>query len=310
MVKRVNYDEFGMLHENAEEFALAFEKPPSVRRVSVDVADGRSVSALIWQEGEPQLVLLHGGRQNAHTWDTVALAINRPLVAIDLPGHGHSDGIGALREGQLLAEGMAVDVAEVIRQLAPRSAVVVGMSLGGLTAISLADNAPELVRKVVLVDVLPGIKSGRAKHIRDFVNGPSHFESLDEMLKRTAKFNPTRTLSSLRRGILHNAEQQADGTWIWRWARHLPTGSTANESNESNEILFAQLWAPISSIVAPILLVRGMKPDSVLDEEDEAEFRKRLPSAKVTRVEQAGHSIQGDAPLELAQLIEKFVFGD
>ena len=27
---------------------------------------------------------------NAHTWDTVALALDRPLVAFDLPGHGHS----------------------------------------------------------------------------------------------------------------------------------------------------------------------------------------------------------------------------
>ena len=35
-------------------------------------------------------MLLHGGGQNAHTWDTVALALGRPLIAIDLPGHGHS----------------------------------------------------------------------------------------------------------------------------------------------------------------------------------------------------------------------------
>ena len=39
----------------------------------------------------PNSVLLHGGGQNAHTWDTVALALDRPLLAVDLPGHGHSD---------------------------------------------------------------------------------------------------------------------------------------------------------------------------------------------------------------------------
>ena len=148
------------------------------------------------------------------------MALDRPLVAIDLPGHGHSDGPGDRPEGQLDVSGNAVDVAAAIRQLAPAAQAVVGMSLGGLTAIALAAEAPELVRKIVLVDVLPGIKAQRAKHITDFVNGPPSFASLDELLERTARFNPARSRSSLRRGILHNAEQQPDGTWVWRWARH------------------------------------------------------------------------------------------
>ena len=62
----------------------------SVRREFVDVAPDRTLSALVWGTDDPQLVLLHGGAQNAHTWDTVALALGRPLVAIDLPGHGYS----------------------------------------------------------------------------------------------------------------------------------------------------------------------------------------------------------------------------
>jgi esterase len=52
---------------------------------------GQTVSALVWGEHPPELVLLHGGGQNAHTWDTVALILGRPLLAVDLPGHGHSD---------------------------------------------------------------------------------------------------------------------------------------------------------------------------------------------------------------------------
>jgi pimeloyl-ACP methyl ester carboxylesterase len=51
-----------------------------------------------------------------------------------------------------------------------------------------------------------------------------------------------------------------------------------------------------------------MRPDSVLGDEDEAELRRRLPSARVVHVAGAGHSLQGDAPLELAALIEEFVF--
>ncbi len=36
------------------------------------------------------MVFLHGGGQNAHTWDTVILGLGVPALAIDLPGHGRS----------------------------------------------------------------------------------------------------------------------------------------------------------------------------------------------------------------------------
>ena len=85
------YEEFGLLHENAAEVGLALPDDLAVRRTHVEVAPGRRVSAIVWGADDPEVVLLHGGAQNAHTWDTVALALGRPVVAIDLPGHGHSD---------------------------------------------------------------------------------------------------------------------------------------------------------------------------------------------------------------------------
>jgi pimeloyl-ACP methyl ester carboxylesterase len=330
---RVDYDEFGLFHENAEEYGMPFDRPPTVRRVFADVdpvnslasgasaspaSRGRRLSALVWQDRDPELVLLHGGSQNAHTWDTVAMALGRPLLAIDLPGHGHSDGPGDRPQGQLDVSGNAVDVAAAIRQLAPAAKAVIGMSLGGLTAIALSAEAPELVSKLVLVDVLPGIKAQRAQHITDFVTGPASFASLDELLERTTQFNPARSRSSLRRGILHNAEQQPDGTWVWRWARHrrpaTPAGPAPDASAPATSVpatgtRYGQLWEALSSITVPLLLARGMRPDSVLDDDDERELLRRLPSAQVVHVEEAGHSLQGDAPLDLAAIIEDFVFG-
>ena len=89
-------------------------------------------------------MLIHGGAQNAHTWDTVALALGRPLLAPDLPGHGHSDspapGVGTAPSAN------AADLAPVVERWAPDAALVVGMSLGGLTAIALAAARPDLVR--------------------------------------------------------------------------------------------------------------------------------------------------------------------
>src|SRR5271157_3270895 len=140
-MERVAYDEFGLFHENAEEFGLPYDGAPVVRRESVDLGDGRHLSALVWGTAPPELVLLHGGSQNAHTWDTVALALGRPLLAVDLPGHGHSDG-GP--EGSVSAGSNGRDLATVVAELAPDARGVVGMSLGGMSSIALAAHAPEL----------------------------------------------------------------------------------------------------------------------------------------------------------------------
>ncbi|MGD9797981.1 MAG: alpha/beta fold hydrolase [Acidimicrobiia bacterium] len=310
---RVAYDEFGLFHENAAEYGLPYDGPPIVRRVETEVAPGRNLSALVWGEGPPELVFLHGGSQNAHTWDTVAMALRpTPLVAIDLPGHGHSDGPGERQLGDGGPTGAAEDVAVVVRALAPEAKGVIGMSFGGLTTIALTELAPELVRKVVLVDILPGIKAEHAAHIGAFVNGPATFPSFQELLDRTKQFNPLRRESSLRRGILHNALQLEDGSWVWRhsrWRVERPEGAPppAAPNAEGAPTIYDAMLDTLGRIRVPLLLARGMRQDSVLRDDDEAELKRRLPDAKVVRYEEAGHSIQGDMPLELAATIKEFV---
>src|SRR5881392_2257855 len=128
-------DEFAFLPDNAAEVGLPWNDPPALRRTSVEVGRGHEISALVWGDSPPELVLIHGGAQNAHTWDTVALALNRPLVAIDLPGHGHS---GWREDGAYSPVDNADALAVAITELAPKAAGVVGMSLGGMTTIVLA----------------------------------------------------------------------------------------------------------------------------------------------------------------------------
>jgi pimeloyl-ACP methyl ester carboxylesterase len=305
MADRIDYDEFGLFRQNAAEFGLPFAAPPLVGRRSVEVSPGRRLSALVWGDAPPELVLIHGGAQNAHTWDTVALALGRPLVAVDLAGHGHSDDVAALAEGEMRPDSLADDVAEVIRVLAPAAAVVVGMSLGGITSICLASTHPELVRRLVLVDVTPGVTAEKAKAITDFVDGPATFASFEEILARTIEHNPTRTVSSLHRGILHNAEQQPDGTWVWRYRRFNPPDRAGARGPRPD---YGVLWDRLGALTVPVMLVRGMRAQSVIDDGDEAEFLRRLPSGRVERVAEAGHSVQGDTPLELAALLENFTF--
>ena len=73
------YDELALFHENAEEFGLPWRGTPDIRRVAVDVGADQSVRALVWVSSSPELVAPRRSAERAH-WDTVALALDRPLV--------------------------------------------------------------------------------------------------------------------------------------------------------------------------------------------------------------------------------------
>src|SRR3954468_4496948 len=180
----VVYDEFSMFADNASEAGLPWSGRPQDRRESVDVGGGQRVSALVWGTAQPELVLIHGGGQNAHTWDTVALALNRPLVAIALPGHGHSSW---WEEEASEVGGMPDDVAVAVNTLAPDARAVVGMSLGAATALALAARHPALVGRLGLVDATPGGTGEGAAAIGAFIRGPESFADLDEIMERTVK---------------------------------------------------------------------------------------------------------------------------
>ena len=285
MAEKIAYDEFAMFHENAEEYGIPYT-PPAVRREGVDLGDGRRLSALVWGSAPPDLVFLHGGAQNAHTWDTVLLALGRPAVAVDLPGHGHSDGG---RSGYLDPDDNAENCSGVMSY--PPNAF-------GKPAIALMAGG-------FLDSITPGVNGEKSAQITAFVNGPESFPDFDAILARTVEFNPTRSVASLRRGILHNAEQRDDGSWVWRYARHRSGVGEAPGGDPHDR--FKQLWDALGSVTVPVMLVRGMRPQSVVDDADEAELRRRQPDVRVEHVEEAGHSVQGDTPVELAALIADFV---
>jgi len=299
--QQVDYDEFGLFDENIAEFALMIDSIPAVERVSVEAADGtgRVVSALRWGVEPVDIVFVHGGAQNAHTWDTVALASGRPALAVDLPGHGHS---GWRSDGAYTPQNLADDIAQVVRAHAPTARLVVGMSLGGLTSMQLAVRHPDLVRRLVLVDITPGVNREKAKAVLDFVDGPQEFASFADLLGRTIEFNPTRSESSLRRGILHNAAQRPDGSWHWRYDRSSHVRSRDLEEVDGSTESASPLWDDFSAVTAPLTLVRGsLSP--VVDDDDVAEARRRQPEIEVVVVDGAGHSVQGDRPVELAAIL-------
>ena len=307
MNKVENYNEFGMLSDNAAEIGLPFAESPVVGRRSFSVASEpfapeQAVSAIVWGHAEPELVLLHGGGQNAHTWDTVALALGRPLIAIDLPGHGHSSrradrDYGPWRNAEA--------VAALLDQAAPRASAIVGMSLGGVTAIRLAATRPDLAPKLVIVDVTPQVQDPVRQLSRAdqgavaLIAGPPTYDSFEQMAEAAIAASPRRPRSAVERGVRHNSVQLPDGRWTWRYDLFSqPTGLAD----------FTPLWDDVAAISAPIMLIRGGDSKFVPDGDLER-FRQLHPGLRAETVPDSGHAVQSDQPLALTGLIEEFVFG-
>jgi esterase len=305
-----DYDEFGLLHFNAEHAGVPFDGPPPARRVRVEVGDGTSVSAVVWgnsastevpgegDEPRPSLVFLHGGGQNLHTWDTVLLGLGEPALAIDLPGHGHSDWRA---DSNYSLPVLADAAAAAIRAHGDAPVFVVGMSMGGMTTMALAARHPDLVRAAVIVDVTPG-SGARVAKLDDaqkgavaLTSGPQSFESFEAMVEAAVRSSPHRSRASLARGVAHNARPAPDGTWIWRYDRARNQGARTAEG-------FNALWDDVSASAAPMTLVRGGASLFTHDEDIE-EFLHRKPGTPVHVVDGAGHAVQSDRPRQLVEII-------
>jgi pimeloyl-ACP methyl ester carboxylesterase len=281
--------EFTFLQENARQAGVA-DVPP------VERIDSGAVSALKFGAAPPRVVFLHGGGQNAHTWDTVIIGLGEPALAIDLPGHGRS----AWRDdGDYGPKLNAVAVEPVVRELAPDADLVVGMSLGGLTAIRLAVAAPDLVRKLVLVDVTPSAPERHTQMTEEqkgtvaLVEGERTFPTFQAMLDLTVAAAPHRDRESLRRGVFHNSIRLDDGRWTWRY-------DTFRKGEG-----FDDLWDDVPQLTLPTTLVRGAN-SAFVNDEDASEFARTAPGFQEVRmVENSGHSVQSDQPLMLIDILRE-----
>jgi pimeloyl-ACP methyl ester carboxylesterase/predicted MFS family arabinose efflux permease len=294
-------DEFLQLPDVAQEVGVDPRSVPPVRRLSGTLRDGGRISALVWGDSEPEIVFLHGGGQNAHTWDLVAVRLGRPAVAIDLPGHGHSSWRG---DRDYWPERNALAVAEALEWWAADAQVVVGMSLGGLTAISLAATRPDLVRRLVLVDITPRATDASARFTpaqrgtTSLLSGPREISDLDELIERVAAASPHRPRNAVARGVMHNVIQlEVSGGWRWRHDFSAP-----EEDPGAPDLL--RLWDLVDDLLMPVTLAKGAESSHVTDA-DVAQLRLRLPGARVVAVPGAGHSIQSDNPRALARLLDR-----
>lgn len=271
---------------------------PAVVREFADTPSGR-ISWLKWGSGPATMATVHGGGQNAHTWDSFSFALGSPVVSVDLPGHGHSDWRA---DRDYLPERNAETLAYAFDSAGLSELDYVGMSLGGLTGIALAAARPDLVRRLIIVDVTPGVLA-TFESLSDDDRGSStlvvdrqDFTSLDAMIDAAVASSPSRTRESLAIGVRHNARQNGDGSWSWRYDRL---------SDGDSVIDYHRLWDDVRRIDAEVMLVRGGQSRFVSDY-DAATLLSASPHARVISIPGAGHSVQGDRPRELATAVADF----
>lgn len=293
-------DEFSYLPGQAQALGVAV---PKAQRRSLVLADGRVVSALQYGDGSPTVTLLHGAGLNAHTWDTTVLLLGGNLLAIDLAGHGDS----SWREDlDYSARTLAVDVAAALDEWTAQPQVVVGQSLGGLTAAALAASRADLVSEVVVVDITPGIDtSGGPAALREFYAGPTDFDSRDVLVDRAIEFGFGGSRPDTERGVFFNTRVRPDGRVEWKHHfAHLAAQAFAASHDPASEtkppVLVPSGWDDFAAVQAPLTLVRATR--GFVSEADAVELQRRVPSARVVAID-ATHNVQETAPGELAALI-------
>lgn len=310
-------DEFSFLAEQASDAGIDAALPRG-ERLSLALADGRTLSALRWAPeatpASPVVTFLHGAGLNAHTWDTTILALGLPALAIDLPGHGDS----SWRDDMAyVARVLAPDVAAGMAEWTDRPQVLVGQSLGGLTAAAVAAAHPDLVSRLVVIDITPGVDpSAGPQQIREFFAGPTDWASRDELVDRALAFGlGGGTRRKAERGVFFNSRVRPDGRVEWKHHfAHLAAaaaGAAAGAAEAPADAVSAVLgeagWEDLTGVDAPTTLIRGSH--GYVTPEDATEFTRRRPQASVVVLD-SGHNVQEDAPLELGPLLRELAEND
>ena len=249
-----------------------------------------NVSALQWRKAPPLLVFLHGGFENAHVWDMVSILLNRSLIAIDLPGCGCSE---RAERGTYWQPDTNRLLSHVLRQVAPHPIALVGLSYGGLVALSLLDEIPDRISELILLDVLPGSAPQHARRVVRWLEERPRAWSLAELEARWEQLYPDRSSRFRRQQIVssHTGERDAmvpDADYRRERWTPIPT--------------FDHLWQTLQNTPVPISLVRAGRSRVVSDEHVDRLLSLR-PDAFVHTLPNSGHHIPIHAPQALASIL-------
>jgi pimeloyl-ACP methyl ester carboxylesterase len=257
---------------------LAMRAPVAPRRTTALGAFGRG----------PTVVLVHGLGSNARFWLPVArsLARDHRVVLVELQGHGL-----AAMPGDLSLDDAARELGEAIRSECDGPVVLVGHSVGGLVAAAEALREPDRVHSLVLVETA----------LRPQFDAPARAELLA-------------ALDRDYRGTLHECyvgfgRDSAQGEALFEEASRLDPAAMKAWIRLA---VTTDISRRAASLQSPLLVVLSSR--SWPDGEDWRACADTLgygaiPVATPVRLEDTGHFVMLDRPLQLADVIRRFERG-
>lgn len=242
----------------------------------------------------PTLIILHGLFGMLDNWKTIAKSfeLSFTVYLVDQRNHGKSP-----HTTQHSYQLMADDLKEFMQQQNISKTFLLGHSMGGKTAMQFSLNYPEMVEKLIVVDM--GIKRYESGH--DHVFEAIHAMDLNQVHSRNDAEKMLIEFidaEGTRQFILKNLTRNADGTYHWKF------NPEALTNNFETEIL-----APIKTgrvFDKPTLFIRGERSPYILNEDWEA-IQQLFPNSNLNTIENAGHWVHADQPEKLLAVVIDFL---
>jgi len=251
-------------------------------------------------EDAPPLVLLHGGRDHARSWDWVARDLRRDyhVIAPDLRGHGDSSWVAG---GHYTIHEFLLDIAQLLDTLDLFPVTIIGHSLGGAVAINYAAVYPDNVRKLVSIEGLgppPAIlkrlmdetiwerSHDWIQQVRAYSSRmPRRYPSIEAAAQRMLEENSFLSAEQAHHLTVHGVARNEDGTYSWKFDNYVrifyPQRYDAAEIRKLR-----------GRITCPVLLMRGMA--SWADDPSEDGRIEAFQNARLVNVPEAGHWVHHD----------------
>jgi len=248
----------------------------------------------------PPLILQHGGRDHARSWDWAAQELRKDwhVICPDMRGHGDSDWAS---DGHYGVNSFVYDFAQLVHTLGYDQVTIVGHSLGGNVVTRFAGLYPHKVRKLVNLEGLGFTPSavaeraqlGYAEKFRQWIDArrkiagvlPHRYPTLEEAYARMKAVNAFLSDEQARHLTIHAATRNEDGTWSWKYD---PTLRVRNPFESSLDEV-SQLWRAVE---CPVLLLWGR--ESPFSSPDRDGRLKHFANARLKLYEKAGHWLHHD----------------
>jgi len=244
--------------------------------------------------GGPALLILHGLFGSGKNWHSHVrrFAESFEVYNVDLRNHGQS-----FHADEMNYPAMAADVAQLIAHLGLGDCRILGHSMGGKVAMTLAIQHPALVSNLIVADIAPVAY----QHDYDDLIEPILALDLDSFDSRTQidhALRPNIPEDQLRAFLLQNLLRESD---TWRWRVNWPVIQREMKALTG----FAPLPADwIGSL--PTRFIRGASSDYVGSAEIEV-IERHFDDVRIATIEDAGHWLHAEKPIEFSRLALDFL---